>query len=192
VRHVVTNSRKRSTGAPGCGAVLDVAARLGRSHSFGLAEKWSEGGRFRLSQTDEMESATVIYDRAGNVRAEFYPEPRRCRSTISPELPPRWSQLDARFYKHKGVDFIGIASRRKLSNGADSSRRRTPPSNWHCNTFLISFLPTIRIIPAEVPGLCRPEIEKRCDKKVLEHLNRVGSGIYGAEAAARLFRQAGA
>ena len=165
---------------------------------FGLAEKekWErKASDFDYRKLDEMESATVIYDRAGNVMGRIFIQNRDQVpfDDLSPALLTAVvAAEDARFYKHKGVDFIGIA-RAVVKNyrmGRIAQGASTLAQQLARNTFPDQLPPDDRSYRRKMLEIfVAREIEKRCDKKkVLElYLNRVffGSGFYGAEAAAR-------
>jgi penicillin-binding protein 1A len=163
-----------------------------------LAEKgrWEHRARgFDYRKLEEMESASVIYDRSGGVLGRIFIQNRDKVSIdeLSPTLITAViAAEDARFYQHEGVDYIGIvrAFVKNYQAGRTRQGASTLTQQLARNTF-----------PEELPANDRSygrkvlemfvalEIERRCDKrKILElYLNRVffGSGFYGAEAAAR-------
>ena len=150
--------------------------------------------KFDYSKIEEMESASVIYDRNNNVLSRIYLENR---DTVPlSELPPGLIQAviaaeDNRFYQHHGADYYGMF-RAALKNW-QAGRIRQGASTLTQQLARNSF-------PKELPSNDRSyrrkileiyvarEVENRLSKeRILEcYLNRVyfGSGFYGAEAAA--------
>ena len=165
---------------------------------WGWAQKreWESKARaFDYRRLKEMESASIIYDRAGQVMGRIFTQNRDQvgLSELSPALLTAVvAAEDARYYQHQGVDFVGIARAmvKNFSAGRTRQGASTLTQQLARNTFPEQ-------LPAADRGYQRKllemfvafEIEKRCDKKeILElYLNRVffGSGFYGAEAAAR-------
>ena len=153
----------------------------------------AQAGKFDYSKIEEMESASVIYDRNNAVLARIYLENR---DTVPfSELPLELTQAviaaeDNRFYQHHGADYYGMfrAAVRNWQAGRIRQGASTLTQQLARNTF-----------PKELPSNDRSyhrkileiyvaqEIESRFPKnKILEYyLNRVyfGSGFYGAEAA---------
>lgn len=159
-------------------------------------DKWNRKAQsFDYSKLTEMESASVIYDRTGQVIGRIFIQNRDAVpvSQMSPNLLKAVvGAEDARFYQHKGVDYYGIA--RALVTNFRACRTRQGASTLTQQLARNSF-------PDELPALDRSygrklleaavarEIERRCDKQTILqlYLNRVffGSGFYGAQAAAR-------
>ncbi len=157
---------------------------------------WEErASAFDYRRLSEMESASVIYDRAGKLLGRIFIQNRDKvpLDRISPELLRAVvAAEDTRFYQHSGVDYVGIA--RAMVANYKAGRTRQGASTLTQQLARNSF-------PDELPSNDRGyqrklleifvarEIEKRYDKtKILElYLNRVffGSGFYGVEAAAR-------
>lgn len=158
--------------------------------------KWEErASAFDYRELSEMESASVILDRAGAVLGRIFIQNRDKvpLDKISPELLRAVvAAEDTRFYQHSGVDYQGII--RAMVKNYRAGRTRQGASTLTQQLARNSF-------PDELPSNDRGyhrklleifvarEIEKRHDKaKILEfYLNRVffGSGFYGVEAAAR-------
>jgi penicillin-binding protein 1A len=159
-------------------------------------EKWERRARaFDYRKLDEMESASVIFDRNENVLGRIFIQNRDQVpfEDLSPALLTAVvAAEDARFYKHNGVDFIGIA-RAAVKNyrvGRKAQGASTLAQQLARNTFPEQLPPDDRSYRRKMLEIfVAREIEKRLDKKtILElYLNRVffGSGFYGAEAAAR-------
>ena len=159
-------------------------------------QKWEErAAKLDYSKLEEMESASIIYDRNGVVIGRIFIQNRDqvAYKDLSPTLLTAViAAEDARFFQHNGVDFKGIA-RAVIVNFRSNRKRQgasTITQQLARNTFPDD-------LPANDRGIDRKllemavarEIERRCNKeKILElYLNRVffGSGFYGAEAAAR-------
>ncbi len=149
------------------------------------------------SQLEEMESASVIYDRRGGVLGRIYIQNR---DKVGIENIARTMQLavvaaeDTRFYNHHGVDYYGVV--RAMVRNYQAGKARQGASTLTQQLARNSF-------PDELPSSDRTyrrklleifvaqAIEKRFSKeRILElYLNRVyfGAGLYGAEAAARAY-----
>ena len=158
-------------------------------------EKKAEALNF--DQLEEMESASVIYDRRGTVLGRIFIQNR---DKVGIEDIARTLQLaavaaeDNRFYNHRGVDYYGIL--RAMVKNYQAGKTRQGASTLTQQLARNSF-------PDELPSNDRTyrrklleifvarAIEKRFSKeRILElYLNRVyfGSGLYGAEAAARAY-----
>jgi penicillin-binding protein 1A len=158
--------------------------------------KWDEKAQaFDYSKLTAMESASVIYDRNGQVMGRIFIQNRDQvpLDQLSPEIQKAAvGAEDVRFYQHKGVDYFGIF--RAMVRNTQSGRTRQGASTLTQQLARNSF-------PDELPSSDRSygrkmleiavakEIERRYTKEqILElYLNRVffGAGFYGAEAAAR-------
>jgi penicillin-binding protein 1A len=158
--------------------------------------KWEKKAReFDYSKLNEMESASLIYDRNNQVFGRIFVQNRDqvALSEFSPNLMKAVvGAEDARFYQHTGVDYYGILRAMIVNYRSGRARQgaSTITQQLARNTF-----------PKELPSNDRSyerkllemavakEIERQCDKqKILGlYLNRVffGSGFYGAEAASR-------
>jgi penicillin-binding protein 1A len=165
---------------------------------WALVEKghWETKAKaFDYDQLAEMESASIIYDRAGNVLGRIFIQNRDqvTFEQISPHLITAVvAAEDARFYKHNGWDWFGIA-RAGITNLRSKKTKQgasTITQQLARNTFPTQLPPNDRTIQRKVLEIfVAREIEERLSKKqILElYLNRVffGSGFYGVEAAAR-------
>lgn len=164
--------------------------------ALGEKGKWERKAReFDYRKLEEMESASVIYDRTGNVLGRIFIQNRDQVpfADLSPALLTAVvAAEDARFYEHKGVDYYGVA--RAVVRNYQAGRKRqggsTLTQQLARNTFPEQLPPNDRSYQRKLLEMfVALEIEKRCEKKkILElYLNRVffGSGFYGAEAAAR-------
>jgi membrane peptidoglycan carboxypeptidase len=94
--------------------ILILLLALGAGAWFGLSfigryEK--KAAEFDLAKLDSVESASVIYDRYGQVFGKIFIQNREqvTLDQISPYLVDAViSEEDNRFYEHRGVDFYGI------------------------------------------------------------------------------------
>ena len=175
-------------------ALLGALAVAGGLYYLQL-EYGARAASIDLKKLQDMESASIVYDRNGQQLGKIYIQNR---DTISiKEMPFDMAQAliaaeDNRFYQHHGVDFIGMA-RASLKNwqagrirqGASTVTQQLarnsypdvlPSSDRSINRKLLEAFVALRI-------------EQNYSKtQILEaYLNRVyfGSGFYGVEAAAR-------
>ncbi|MEQ1862606.1 MAG: transglycosylase domain-containing protein [Chthoniobacteraceae bacterium] len=166
---------------------------------WGLVEKgrWETMAKaFDYSRLDDMESASIIYDRGGNVLGRIFIQNRDQVpiTEISANLITAVvAAEDARYYKHHGWDFIGIV-RAAVTNFRSKKSKQgasTITQQLARNTFPAQLPPNDRTYQRKLLEIfVAREIEDRLGskQKILElYLNRVffGSGFYGAEAAAR-------
>ena len=165
---------------------------------YGLGERGklqAKAATFDYSRLEEMESATVIYDRNGVVLGRMFTQ-NRDQVKIDQLSPALLKAVvaaeDARFYQHRGVDYKGIvrAVVKNYQSGKKMQGASTLAQQLARNTFPDMLPPQEKSYQRKLLELAvAQEIEKRCTKqKILElYLNRVffGSGFYGAEAAAR-------
>jgi penicillin-binding protein 1A len=146
-----------------------------------------------------MESASVIYDRNGQVLGRIFIQNRD--QVAADELSP-WlyksvvAAEDNRFYQHSGVDYYGIvrAIVRNYQAGRARQGASTLTQQLARNTFPVELPPEDRSYKRKLLEIfVAQEIEHRFSKpKILElYLNRVffGDGFYGAEAASRGYFQ---
>lgn len=159
-------------------------------------DKWrKKAAAFDYKKLEDMESASIIFDRNGQVLGRIFIQNRD--QVAADQLSP-WlykavvAAEDARYYQHTGVDYYGIV--RAMVRNYQAGRTRQGASTLTQQLARNSF-------PIELPSEDRSykrklleifvaqEIEHRFSKpKILElYLNRVffGDGFYGAEAAAR-------
>ncbi len=154
-----------------------------------IYEKKAE--EFDLSQISKMEAASVIYDREGKELGKIFILNRHpvALSNVSPMMMKAvMAQEDAKFYKHNGVDYLGIL-RAALANyrrGKISQGASTVTQQLARNSFPLKERTYQRKL-TEI--FLSQRIEKNFSKEqIMElYLNRVyfGSGFYGVEAAAR-------
>ncbi len=161
---------------------------------FVSSEYEKKAKQFDYGRLDAMESASVIFDRFGNVMGRIFTQNREqvpfnelSKNLVNAVV----AREDSRFYEHKGVDYKGVA-RALWVNWREGAKQgaSTLTQQLARNTF-----------PAELPASDRTkerkilemfvafEIEKRCDKdKILDlYLNRVyfGNGFFGAQSASK-------
>ncbi|MEY2598257.1 MAG: hypothetical protein RLZZ142_516, partial [Verrucomicrobiota bacterium] len=157
---------------------------------------WSALARnLDYSKLSEMESASLILDRNGELLGRIFLQNRNQKplAEISPLLQKALiSSEDARFYDHSGVDPIGIASTLfrsikafKLTGGASTLSQQLAR-----NTFPQDLPQKDKSLRRKIQEMfVAKEVEKHLTKaQILEYyLNRVyfGSGFYGAEAASQ-------
>lgn len=158
--------------------------------------KWEKRAQsFDYAKLEEMESASVIYDRNKQPIGRIFIQNR---DQVGPDDLSPWlfkaavAAEDNRYYQHSGVDYFGVI--RAMVKNYQAGRTRQGASTLTQQLARNSF-------PVELPSDDRSykrkvleifvaqEIEKRFPKpKILElYLNRVffGDGFYGAEAASR-------
>jgi len=163
---------------------------------------WVEKGRweakaksFDYTRLSDMESASIIYDRGGNVLGRIFIQNRDQVpfEQISPYLVTAVvAAEDARFYGHHGWDWYGIA-RAGVTNFRSKKSKQgasTLTQQLARNTFPAQLPPNDRTLQRKFLEIfVAREIEDRLSKaQIIElYLNRVffGSGFYGAEAASR-------
>lgn len=187
---------RRSPFRAGCiGVALLLFALLAGAAVFGwvfLDATYGKKARaFDLTELDKMERATAVFDKDGNQIGKFFVENRE----IVPigELPPHLIQAviaaeDARFHKHRGVDYIGVvrAWTKNVQAGRKAQGGSTVTQQLARNTFKIFEKSYERKL---VEIFLAWEIEKRFSKqRIMElYLNRVffGASFHGVEAAAQ-------
>src|SRR6516165_1488059 len=150
-----------------------------------------KANEFDLSKLDSVESASIVYDRYGQVFGKIFIQNREQvpLSQISQNLIDAViAAEDNRFYEHQGVDFLGIF--RALLKNTQAGRIRqgasTVTQQLARNVFDLRDRTYDRKILEVVLAM---RIERSLPKnKIMElYLNRayLGGGLYGAQAAAR-------
>jgi membrane carboxypeptidase/penicillin-binding protein len=158
--------------------------------------KWEARARgFDYSKLEEMESASVIYDRNNQPIGRIFIQNR---DQVGANELSTWlyqavvAAEDNRYYQHKGVDYYGVmrAAVKNYQAGRTRQGASTLTQQLARNSFPVE-------LPSNDRGYGRKllemfvarEIEQRHPKsKILElYLNRVffGDGFYGAESASR-------
>jgi len=146
---------------------------------------------FNLEEVNQMEAASIIYDRKGREFGKLFIQNRQ---PVPYERLPETlvnaviAAEDNRFYEHDGVDYMGIA-RAAITNyrkGRISQGASTVTQQLARNSFELRERTYERKL---VEMYLAWRIEKHFTKKQImeSYLNRVyfGSGFYGAEAAAQ-------
>ena len=172
--------------------VLCLLAGVGTWFGLDFVGKYEKkAAEFDLAKLDAVESASVIYDRYGQVFGKIFIQNREQVSLdqISPYLVDAViAEEDNRFYEHSGVDFYGIF--RALIKNTQAGRIRqgasTVTQQLARNVFDLRDRTYDRKI---LEVFLAMRIERFVPKKkIMElYLNRVyfGGGLYGAEAAAK-------
>ena len=155
------------------------------------AEFVRTAGEFDLDRLERMESASMIYDREGELMGKIFIQNRDPvpYERISPLLVQAvMSAEDQRFREHDGVDYQGVA--RAVVANWTAGRIRQGASTVTQQLARNSFDLKERTYKRKLLEMALAHrIEQRFPKdKIMElYLNRVyfGGGLYGAEAAAR-------
>lgn len=148
-------------------------------------------GEFDLTKVGSMEAASILYDRKGNDFGKIFIQNRQPvpYDRIAPMLTKAViAAEDNKFYEHDGVDYAGIMRaaitnyrRGKISQGASTVTQQLARNSFELHE---------RTYQRKIMEMFLSwRIEKNFSKeRIMElYLNRVyfGSGLYGAEAAAR-------
>ncbi|MBV9274858.1 MAG: transglycosylase domain-containing protein, partial [Verrucomicrobia bacterium] len=168
---------------------------LGGAAAFGyfwvIVRYEKKAEEFDLAKLNNLESASVIYDRYGHVYGKIFIQNREevSLAQISPYLVAAVvSAEDNRFYEHQGVDVWGIvrAAFKNTQAGRIRQGASTLTQQLARNTFDLRDRTYDRKL---LEVFLAMRIDKALPKdKIMElYLNRVyfGGGFYGAEAAAR-------
>ena len=156
-----------------------------RGEFMGLA------GQYDMGRMERMESASLIYDRKGDLMGKIFIQNRD--PVPYEKLSPLLIQAvvaaeDQRFWEHDGVDYFGIlrAAQANWTAGRIRQGASTVTQQLARNSFDLKERTYRRKLLEMALAL---QIEKKFPKeKIMEmYLNRVyfGGGLYGAEAAAR-------
>lgn len=147
--------------------------------------------QFPLEEIEKMESATLVYDRNGDLVGRFFLQNRVpvAADQISPWMTRAViAAEDNRFKEHDGVDYWGIvrAALKNYRSGRIRQGASTVTQQLARNSFDMRERTYERKI---VEILLANRIEKNFSKEQIMalYLNRVyfGAGLYGVEAAAR-------
>jgi 1A family penicillin-binding protein len=172
--------------------ILLILVGAGAWVGFNFISRYEKkAAEFDLAKLDAVESASVIYDRYGQVFGKIFIQNREQVNLdqISPYLVDAVvSEEDNRFYEHRGVDFYGIF--RALLKNTQAGRIRqgasTVTQQLARNVFDLGDRTYHRKI---LEVFLSMRIERSVPKnKIMElYLNRVyfGGGLYGAEAASK-------
>src|ERR1700722_12049604 len=172
--------------------ILLVAAGVGAWFALDFIHRYErKAAEFDLSKLDAVESASVIYDRYGQVFGKIFIQNRE-QVTLDQishyRVDAVVAEEDNRFYERAGVDFYGIF--RALIKNTQAGRIRqgasTVTQQLARNVFDLRDRTYDRKI---LEVFLAMRIERYVPKnKIMElYLNRVyfGGGLYGAEAASR-------
>jgi len=171
--------------------VLGAAAIGGALFLMMRAEFTEMARQFDLERLERMESASLVYDRKGELMGKFFIQNR---DPVPYERLPKVlidavvAAEDQRFWQHDGVDYLGIvrAAMANWSAGRIRQGASTVTQQLARNSFDLKER-TYRRKLLEITLAHRVE-ERFPKEKIMElYLNRVyfGGGLYGAEAAAR-------
>jgi 1A family penicillin-binding protein len=172
--------------------ILLLAAGVGAWFALDFIHRYEgKAAEFDLAKLDSVESASVIYDRYGQVFGKIFIQNREqvTLDQISHYLVDAViSEEDNRFYEHSGVDFLGIF--RALIKNTQAGRIRqgasTVTQQLARNVFDLRDRTYDRKI---LEVFLAMRLERFVPKnKIMElYLNRVyfGGGLYGAEAASK-------
>ena len=171
---------------------LLVLGGAGAWFALSLVRKYEKkAAEFDLGKLDAVESASVVYDRYGQVFGKIFIQNREPVSLdqISPYLVDAVvAAEDNRFYEHSGVDFFGIfrAVLKNTQAGRIRQGASTVTQQLARNVFDLRDRTYDRKI---LEVFLAMRIERSLSKsKIMElYLNRVylGGGLYGAEAASK-------
>lgn len=146
---------------------------------------------FDLEQVRKMEAASVLFDRRGREMGKIFIQNRNPvdYADLSKHLVEAViAAEDTRFYEHSGVDWVGVTRamvenwrRGRIAQGASTVTQQLARNSFEMRerTFERKFIEMF---------LARRIEEKFSKQEIMEmYLNRVyfGSGLYGADAAAR-------
>lgn len=155
---------------------------------------YEEAQKFDLSKIDDLQIASVIYDRNGTEIGRIYEDENRELVTLN-EVPMHLVDAlvaveDSRFYEHKGVDYLGIARAvlLNLKAGATTQGASTITQQLARNAFDLKQRSIQRKL---TEAFLAHRIEQSFTKqKILElYLNRIffGPGAYGIRSASRVY-----
>lgn len=170
--------------------ILGVLAAFG-VYSVVVAPLRRDAEKFDLEELKKLESASIIYDRNGDEMARLYVL-NRTPVPIT-DVPQHFidalvAQEDSRFFKHDGVDYIGLgrAVWTNLLAGEVTQGASTITQQLARQTFKLLERSYKRKI---LEAFLAQRIEKHFSKpEILElYLNRIffGANFYGVQAAAR-------
>lgn len=155
---------------------------------------YEEAQTYDLSKIDDLQIASVIYDRNGTEIGRIYEDENRELVTLN-EVPMHLvdalvSVEDSRFYQHKGVDYVGIirAVFLNLKAGETTQGASTITQQLARNAYDLKQRSIKRKL---VEAFLAHRIEQNFTKqKILElYLNRIffGPSAYGIRSASRVY-----
>ncbi|MDP1590722.1 MAG: biosynthetic peptidoglycan transglycosylase, partial [Prosthecobacter sp.] len=170
--------------------ILGVVAAFG-VYSVVVAPLRRDAEKFDLEELKKLEAASIIFDRNGDEMARLYVL-NRTPVPIT-DVPQHFidalvAQEDSRYFKHDGVDYIGLvrALKENLSAGQVTQGASTITQQLARQTFQLLEKSYKRKI---LEAFIAQRIEKHYSKpEILElYLNRIffGLNFYGVQAAAR-------
>lgn len=170
--------------------ILGVLSAFG-VYSVVVAPLRRDAEKFDLEELKKLESASIIYDRNGDEMARLYVL-NRTPVPIT-DVPQHFidalvAQEDSRFFKHDGVDYIGLARAvwTNLQAGEVTQGASTITQQLARQTFKLLERSYKRKI---LEAFLAQRVEKHFSKpEILElYLNRIffGANFYGVQAAAR-------
>lgn len=170
--------------------ILGLVAAFG-VYSVVVAPLRRDAGKFDLEELNKLESASIIYDRNGDEMSRLYVL-NRTPVPIT-DVPQHFidalvAQEDSRFFKHDGVDYIGLARAvwLNLQAGEVTQGASTITQQLARQTFKLLEKSYKRKI---LEAFIAQRIEKQFSKpEILElYLNRIffGANFYGVQAAAQ-------
>ena len=173
------------------GLIAFAALLVWAGCAYFSAQYQRRAAEFDLTQLERMEAASIIYDRDGKELGKIFIQNRHPVSLdkISPLMVKAVvAAEDNKFFEHHGVDYVGVV-RAAITNyrrGRISQGASTVTQQLARNSFELRERTYQRKL---VEMFLAHRIEQNFPKaKIMElYLNRVyfGSGLYGAEAAAR-------
>lgn len=170
--------------------ILGIVAAFG-VYSVVVAPLRRDAEKFDLEELKKLESASIIYDRNGDEMSRLYVL-NRTPVPIT-DVPQHFidalvAQEDSRFFKHDGVDYIGLARAvwLNLQAGEVTQGASTITQQLARQTFKLLEKSYKRKI---LEAFIAQRIEKQFSKpEILElYLNRIffGANFYGVQAAAQ-------
>lgn len=170
--------------------ILGLVAAFG-VYSVVVAPLRRDAEKFDLEELNKLESASIIYDRNGDEMSRLYVL-NRTPVPIT-DVPQHFidalvAQEDSRFFKHDGVDYIGLARAvwLNLQAGEVTQGASTITQQLARQTFKLLEKSYKRKI---LEAFIAQRIEKQFSKpEILElYLNRIffGANFYGVQAAAQ-------
>jgi membrane peptidoglycan carboxypeptidase len=172
--------------------LITAAVVIGGLVALGIRNEFREmAAQFDLDRLENMESASMIYDRDGELMGKIFIQNRDpvpydelsqflVKAVVSAE--------DQKFWEHDGVDYQGVvrAAMANWSAGRIRQGASTVTQQLARNSFELKER-TYRRKLLEMALAQRIETKFPKEKIMELYLNRVyfGSGLYGAEAAAR-------
>ncbi|NTU71368.1 MAG: PBP1A family penicillin-binding protein [Coriobacteriia bacterium] len=168
-----------------------VVGLIGAAAAFATVQKWLQNlPDYKAKNAFEVAQATRIYSADGKLLARLYLENREVVpiTKISPYMVNAAVAVeDERFYKHHGVDPIGLVRAAVRTASGNRQGASTITQQYIRNTILLDERTDITYARKVREAYLAIELEKRYSKRdILEmYLNTIylGEGAYGAQAA---------